>query len=478
MGNRTARLLASSALLLAAACSDTAPTTPPALDRFYYPTGLAIRHVDDAGAPADCLGGPGCHTQLLVVSSNFDLRYDSASGGTVIAVDVDEALKTPLAPLQRPALLGVGRIGSFGGELAILDGATCPGWTGPAQALVASRSQNLLYRLDLDFGSPAQLPAQQIPLESSFGDPYGVRVACGTFGGVPQQLAFVSYLRTPSSEGELSRIDLAQGAGNARTQIDLGANVGGSVAPAHGTVFDRVSGRLYVTERFGKSGFSPLRWLSLAAPEITNSVDLYALVRGAELRGLALSSDGDPASGRPPSRAYLALRIYDADVASATGLRPTNDVAGALVVLDIAPGPDGQPAARFLNVVPIDRGASEIRVVPRPVPSGGTPLRDLVAVTCTDDGTVALYDDETGRVARVLGICGGIPGELEPSSCLPGDPLTGKQPFGLETELLQTGHARLYVGSFDRSWVNVIEIDPLNPASSPVSWARIGPERL
>ena len=233
LGIRTASLIAASTLL-ALACSDTGPTIAPVTDRFFYPTGLAIRH-----EPAGCLGGSaGCQTQLLVVSSNFDLRFDSATGGTVIAVDVDQALATPLAPLQAPALLGVARIGSFGGELAILDSTTCSGFAG-AEVLVASRSQNALYRVSIGAGGALSCgDGCQVPLEGTFGDPYGVTVACGSFG----QLAFVTYLRTPNSEGQLSQIDLASGN---RTQKDLG-----SVSPAHSTVFDAFSSRLYVTEQF------------------------------------------------------------------------------------------------------------------------------------------------------------------------------------------------------------------------------------
>jgi hypothetical protein len=483
LGTRAARLLSASALFLAAACSDTAPTAVPLTNRFYYPTGLAVRHVDDGGAPRDdCRGGDAnCHTQLFVASSNFDLRFDAATGGTVIAVDVDKALATGMAPLQAPALLGVARIGSFAGEVTLLDGKTCGGYAGGDQVLVASRSQNTLYRVSI--GAQGQLSCGDgcaVPLESTFGDPYGVTVACGDFG----QFAFVTYLRTPNAEGQLSKIDLTTGA---RTQIDLGAGTptGTSIAPAHSTVFDPVSTRLYVTEEFGENSFSPFRWFSVAAPETpANSVDLFSFIRGAEIRGMALSSDG--AAGQTPSRGYLALRIYDADTAATTGVRPLGDVAGALAIMDLTQGPNGQPAASLVNLVPIDRGASQIRIVPRIDPqtgkqridpSSGNPLRDLVAISCTDDNTVVLYDDDTGSVAQVFDVCGAGPGPTAPPPCDPGNPLTGKQPFGLATETLSSGHVRLYVGSFDRSWVNVIEIDPLNPAAAPVSWTRIGPER-
>ena len=67
--------------------------------------------------------------------------------------------------------------------------------------------------------------------------------------------------------------------------------------------------------------------------------------------------------------------------------------------------------------------------------------------------------------------------KISAQPCAPGDPLTGKQPFGLAVEPRSNGLARLFVGSFDRSWVNVIDVDPLRPTLAPASWARIGPER-
>jgi hypothetical protein len=80
-----------------------------------------------------------------------------------------------------------------------------------------------------------------------------------------------------------------------------------------------------------------------------------------------------------------------------------------------------------------------------------------------------------------------------PRPCPQGKPQLGKQPFGLAVEafaapdLPGTALARLYVGSFDRSWVNVIEIDPAHPGARavaradgparPLRWDRIGAER-
>jgi len=469
--------------LLLAACGDAPPAIPPPDDAFYFPTGLALRHV-----PPGCTGGSlGCTTQLIVGSSNFDLRYDPVLGGRITSVDVKTAVELALArqladSLSEPpaldasnGLLGTVRVGSFGGEVAVLDEETCPGWETTLrkrpQALVASRSQNALYRVDLEGFSDAL----RSPLDASLADPYGVTVACGKFPTieaplakpVAQALAFVTYLRAPNTHGWLSRIDLTD---NTLTAIDVGT------VPTHSAVFDPASTRLYATSRFGAIGYSPLRWLTLATPSaVPIAVNVFDVVRGAELRGIALSSDGTATTS--PTRAYLALRIYDVAAATSSGTRPGNDLAGALAVMDLSETSAGRPSTKILNVVPLDRGATEVRVIPR------TGLRDLVAVTSTDDSTLTLYDDETGSIAKVFAVCSAVPGAGDPSApapCQDGRPLLGKQPFGLAAERFTDGTrelARLYVGSFDRGWVNVITIDPLLPSAAPDSWARIGPER-
>jgi hypothetical protein len=488
------RKLALLALGAAAACNDSPPSAPPPTDRFYYPTGLAIRHLAPAGA-TDCVAGSaGCRTQLIVASSNFDLRYDVANGGTVISVDVDETLAqrapgkgTPI-PLVNPKAV---RVGSFGGELAIADPATCPELGGGPQALVTSRSEGALYRLDLDATgvSCPQGSECKVQLETTLDDPYSVTLACGTFPAQagaqpqPQAYAFIGYLRTLAALGVLTRFDLNDASGTPSTHIDVSAGTAASAA------FDAVARRLYVTSRFIGVGASPLRWLDLAAPgQGATVVDLDAQIRGTEMRGMALSTP-DPADPARHRRGYLPLRLYDFDLAATIG-RPPTDVGAALAVLDLS-DPPGLPAAvKVLRVVPLERGANEVRVIPRAA------KRDLVAVTSSDEGTLTLYDDDTGSVARVFGLCGardaspGADPATDPSPCRSedaGKPALGQQPFGLAVEPFTPADAavplvRLYVGSFDRSWVNVIEIDPLHPdaraaGGRTLRWDRIGSER-
>ena len=100
-----------------------------------------------------------------------------------------------------------------------------------------------------------------------------------------------------------------------------------------------------------------------------------------------------------------------------------------------------------------------------------------MALASPDEGSVTLYDDEAGGVAQVLGSCGSnSPAVSYPAPCIPGDPALGKQPFSLAFESLGA-QARLFVASFDRSWIDVLTLDPSNPSVPPSAWQRIGPER-
>ncbi len=459
-----------------AACSDSSPTSAPPLDRFYYPTGIALQTLASG------------HTGLVVVSSNFDLRYDVVNGGTMLVVDVDDTLANASSSPATPVVVGSVRIGSFGGEVAILDPASCPAWAGRGlQLLVASRSEGALYRVEMASDGeltcdPSRAPCK-VPLESTLGDPFGITVACGSFpepnGSTEQEgfafadraYAFVTYGRTLDAEGWLSRIDLLADS-PARTQLDLG------LSPSYTTVFDPGSARLYVTSRFGAIGSDPLRWFELATPRLDGELaplnpsafDLGATVRGSEARGMALSSDR--------TRAYVALRMYNVDDATVLGGRPSNDVSGALAVLDVRESPQGGLSIHVLRVVPLGRGPTAVKAIPR---SG---QRDLVAVTSSDDSALTLYDDEREEIAKVFGLCGSEPGaqpenDNAPGPCDTGKPLMGKQPFGLAVQpsTPSASQARLFVGSFDRSWVNVIDIDPSRPQDPPSAWRRIGPER-
>jgi hypothetical protein len=415
------------ALGLAAACRDTAILAPAPLDRFLFPTGIAVRHLPDGRA------------QLLVVSSNYDLRYDT---GTLLSIDPDasgDALQgNPFLVRYDHAL-----VSSFGGELKVAEAAAC----GLPQSLAVTASRQAIeadfFSLEPD-GKLTCGDLCRVPLDSSYADAYGVVIACST--AFARTSAFFTYLRGPAGEGRTTEILLPlAGSGQvAQTFYDLGLGLARSGA------YDPRTSRLFLTPN-GTVLADPLRWLELVTPIApgasgtfpTHSYDLYPPVNGSEARGIALSSDG--------TRLYLTLLIYDAAQAASTGAVIIE--GAALAILDIRPDASGTTLPQLLKLVPLEAGASEIQVIGRP----GRP--DLLAIACPDAGSLALYDDDVGQVVKVFGTGGD------------GVPQLGKQPFGMALEeqpaaacgQVTSNCVRLFVAAFESGVVNVLEIDREQP---------------
>ena len=410
------RLAPLAAALLLAACGSEPRGASAPLDRFTFPTGLVQRE-----------------GKLLVVSSDFDLNYARDDGGSLLQVDL---AATP------PAILPGGvRLPAFGGELAVAEPAAC-GVPAPL-ALVPSRTSNQLFRVSLEGGGLSCGPGCALSLEhGSLSEPYGVGLSCPV-GGPPR--AWVGYLRSPSTVAWLAMVDLLSGAWQ---PIEIGG-----VGLPRSFAYDAERDRLFFTST--ETGLSaPLRWLELGGgctPGLAEvdggcpvrQLDLYGFLRGAELHGIALSN---PQAGLS-RRAYLSVRVYDAAVAAAIGGRPGYDIAGMLFVLDLEEGPYGDLRARLVRMIDVGVGAAEVRVLP-----ARAGKRDLVAMTATDDGVLAVYDDDAGALARVFS-----------RDAVTGAPEVGRQPFGLAVQDLGAGVARLYVGSFERAYVTPVDV----PLDSP-----------
>jgi len=449
-------------LLGLAACLGQPVDRAPPVDAFYFPESLAVRHLDASGQ--DCVGGaPGCTTQLLVVSTNFDMRYDPERGGTLLSVAVPPDPAVPPAdsdlPLRPPLdVRGAVRIGSLGGTLALLEDRPtlaaqvlggseriCPGWSTAAdpgrdpQALVASRVTRRLHRvglrgdlgLECADGCATSLDDPATADDDRYHDPYGVGVVCRGSGRAYRALAFVSFLSTPGNAGVLGGVDLAGGG--------LLAPLGVGVDAAHTMAYDPAGDRLFFTGRFAGTVTMPFRFMDLGNTQATEvrAFDFASQATGAETRGFALSTNR--------RRAYVALRLYDPILAGRVGAR-TPDVGGALAILDMTPDAIlGIPDVRLVDVVRVGLGPTDVAAIPR---SG---RRDLVAISSTNDDTVWLYDDESSAVAKVF-----AGGSLAPA--------LGKQPAGLAAEARADGHFRLYVASFGSHAVSVIDVDPAAPA--------------
>jgi hypothetical protein len=413
------------ALALLASCTTGSQRDAAPLDRLAFPTGVAL--VDAAAGTDD--------DRLLVVSSNFDLHFDS---GSVLQIDVGAGQTLPSG--------GV-RIGSFGGEIAVA-GAPC-GFASPV-ALVPSRSTNRLYQVALEGGEVTCGDGCETSLEvEGASDPYGVGLSCPA-SGTPR--AWIGHLEGVDDDGFLTVMNLSADPA-AREPRLLGLGTAG--AP-RSFAYDAVQDRLYFTST--ESGLSaPLRWIDLAGGCTPgdeeqeggchlDTFDLFSLIRGAELAGIALSNPQDGLV----RRAYVAVKVYDADLASSLGARPGFDIGGLLVVLDLAEGNVGEPRPRLVRTLEIGVGASEVRVLPaRPG------RRDLVAVTATEDGVLWIYDDEAGAMAKVFG--------RDPTT---GAPLLGHLPFGIAVQDRGPELARLFVGSFEDGFVTTVDVPLDDPAGA------------
>jgi len=353
------------------------------------------------------------------------------------------------------AVLGAVNVASFGGEVDYLDGACAPLAADPvvaaggAKVVAASRGKQVIYTIDMD--AQGQLTCDrcaQAPRPEAL-DPYGVTAVCDGVGGESVARAYVTHLRAPYNAGYLTEVDLVTGAAITR-------NTG--ITTTYTSTYNRPYHQLFVSSRLGTPVFASVSWFDvLVSPPLVQAVDLTDLMRDGLLPGnMAFSSDG--------TLGYLHIDLADASLWARGGIPVLT--GGAIAVFDMTPGPFGTPSWRLLRMVPTCTAAGQVRALHR-----GS-QRDLVAITCPSEGTLLLYDDEIGAVAGRIG--------LDPNS---GRPFLGRTPFGLAHEALPAGRCasggactRIYVGSFDQSWVSLVELDPASPQSAAIV-KRIGKER-
>ncbi len=454
------------ALIAAAAAlgcgTNAAKTTPGPLDSFFYPTGIAVLPVPQAA--------PSTGHRLLVASSNADLTYASDRGGTVIAVDPEA---------QPVALAGGIDIKSFAGELGLAYPGACPALdqAGPGFAIVPIRGQDLVYRLDVgSTGAVSCDPAHcVIPVGNvDRGDPWAVGIACdtasspgGATGPGAVARAYVGYLRESSSSAWLTQIDLRKSPGD-DGYVQHGVFRYGQI---RGMAYDASRRRLYFT-RTVTSDQTSLGYVDLgnecridltpsqggcpngSTPSRQSGSGSVAgeVPYGVELHGIALAHETVP--GAPVRRIYATGRIYDPVASAAAGGR-VGDFDGLLLVADLTEDAAGVLQFDLVDEIPIGYGAANVRVLPqRPG------KRDVVAALASDDGVVWIYDDETG--ARVA--IGRDPGT--------GAPKVGHTPVGIAVDpevLPGTNVARVYVGSFQESFVTPIDVPLDDPAAAAIA---------
>jgi hypothetical protein len=446
--------------LCAAACgqrSDQLP--PPPLDYFHYPAQLA--------AVGQGLAAP----VLLVESTNLDGTY---SDGTLLAASTDPSLP----------LLGGVTVSSYATDLRVIQdapavlqgsevpGATACGFTGPL-AFLGTRDH--LYRMALSSdGVPSCGDGCVNWLEPRFSsDAWALAVSCPAGRTRRVWVGFLEGKSNAAYVGQLTLDDTVQNPDGTSAHHDLDDLVEvyvGNGAP-QAFAWDATWDRLYFVTREYALG-SYLRWIdpgvygcqpfldNYGLQDVTqhgchveSGIDLSRWLRGAEGADIRLSKEltacdtpADP--GVQCRRAYLGIRVYDADLAGAVGNRPIDDIGGQLWVLEI-PQTAAGAAPRLLHTFDVGNGVERVQVLSR------TGHRDLVAVVSRVDGQLWIYDDESGALA------GGVGRDQY------GVPVLGHDLVGLAATKKDDATARLYIAAESDHWISAVEVS-LDPVANPV----------
>lgn len=468
-------------------CQSTAARPSPR-GRFHFPSGIAI----DAPYGADA--GPA-HTLYLAGNTNFDLAYDN---GLVFAINLDAidpagtGLVPPAlandagwdgTPLQIPDVdaggycdpsTGVVATDSMAGEMRLTTTSD-----GGGRLFLATRYANLVTAIDVNgpkldcFGGGSDcnnnvaappLVVEQAPGANQLLDVFGVSNEIVTASG--ERDVFITHMRNQGygSGGVYS----SSAYGNNFNQVgfsyvirqnvdDPSCRLAEPVGPvgSSSSVALTQNNLIYTlfTGRYGGLT-NAVRELTLPAggcegldagqtavdANLPNlfTIDLSAITKGNDGRGMTLSSSGD--------RVFALIRNPDALVV----LRNSGFTPAGLLM---------HPSA----AIPLPPGPTQLLAIPRTSPNG-TPIGDLVVVTCADSGLLAFYDDEIGTVTAA------IPG-------------VGDEPFGVASAVRSLGTgpgakvlpgARLFVSAFGSGQVAVVDIPDLLDARTAQTVAFIG----
>lgn len=489
--HRTLRRTAPIALALLLACAKAADLPSGPTSVLHYPAWIDTL---PGATPSD--------GKLLVVNLDQDLAYD---GGAVVAIaGVDGSLLNPSAtsssttPDPDGSITGGVSVPNMAGQMLVVHGSDDRALTGagtncrhkadgtlglydgdadpthnytPPFALVAGRFEDTLVKVDLDSAGQAPFRATRAiglhPFSAS--SPFGVGFSCSADG---HPRAWVGWQAGQHSAGYVSQVDLAVAPGTPGSvvQVYVGAGEPRSFA------YDADTDRLYFTNaEFSES--APVRWIDVGdgcksfdngvqderqgGCHVDGGFDLSRQIRGAEPNEIALSSE----ESRPVSactsepglgtcrRLYLSVRMYDADLAAATGGRPGSDVGGKLIVLELPEGGLGRPEPHVVADVDIGLMAGPLKVIPRPG------KRDLIAIAAVDDSLLWLWDDEVGAMVKVFG------------RDASGLPVLGQRLAGITSMELAGATAptvRLFVTSYKDDWVSAVDVPLDDPSAAAV----------
>jgi hypothetical protein len=384
------------------ACAQAPAPNPSPSDRFYFPSALNF------------FLPPGSTSGVLyVASANYDRRYDQ---GNLIAVNLDNVAAPNAAPdggtlvgLPGPGLLGgdvtpaiqfttlntnptsdAVQIQSFAGEM-LRDPV---GYQGRPRLWVATRAEgDLLEGISTDSTgqglvcvpagnncvfSGISLAVEQAPNlgvgQPAAPQPYGLGLSKDD-SIVPGEL-WVAHLR-PADSPPTSLLDLDNylvhldaraplptvTVPNSFVSVGLGA--GNSVYVGAANVW--VSGRSQLTI----TALDVLMRVVNRVSDTTFFPQLALQYAALEARGFAMRAD--------ESRFYL-LSIAPAALMVVDVMSPLNDV----------------PTLSVVRAVPLPAGPNAIRLIERPG------LADILVITCQDNGSLAIYDDDIGQLAQIV----------------------------------------------------------------------------
>jgi len=428
-------LFLSSALLLLGACSAATEPRPPPQNRFVYPSGIAHRDLPDRTAS---------NGALYVVSANFDRCFDT---GSVIAVDLDTVglpeLGSPVSqegPLQLKNLNVADdawvQVDSFGGELALW---SPPG--GTPRLFVPSRAEgSFLHAIDVEGATTLRCAPEGgrncldgalslISVPGAVEDQPRAQAPIGVTVAPDAPEVWVTHTEGADSpagtggnpEAYVVRVPADSLSVNATNFFPVGSPTlpfGGTHAAAVGRRYVYVSGRNYTLfqGQLQPAEFR-VRLVDRRNPGRVLDPGLEASYSTLEARGLALNPD--------ETRLYVVARSPD-----------------TLLVVDLVGTGTEFPSLTVVGAVPLPDGATDVAVIPRASTAGEPRRGDLVAVTCSGAGVVAVYDEEVGQVvAQVPGV--------------------GVQPAELSVDL-RGNAARLYTSNFGDGRIAVIDIPNLD----------------
>jgi len=395
--------------------------------------------------------------QLLVVNLDQDLAY---LGGAVVAISTTDGTISGGVPVPDMA-----------GKLRILDDTTvgaCKARLDPSYqlplALVAGRFDPALYQIPLVAGALPPFDASGLvridlhPFSASI--PLGVGFSCSA-DGTPR--AWVSYQSGLYNNGYLAQVDLSlpPGSPNSVIQVNVGAG------PPRNFAYDATHDRLYFTGT-EVNLTAPVRFIVvgqgcgvfddgvqnelLGGCHVDPGFDVSQQLRGAEPNEIALSSAPFPCTGTGLSgtclRMYLSVRMYDADLAALTGTRPSSDIGGLFMVVELPEGEFGRPNPQLVTNLDLGMVAGDVHVIPRPGQN------DLVAATAINDELLWIYDDGVGQMVKVFG-----------RDAL-GFPVLGHQPTAIASLDMGNGVVRLFVTSYRDDWVSAVDVPLANPSAA------------